>query len=66
MVRGLAAWLRPRKETLSMTDPTNTQAAHPAIVTATGVAQPPAADPTNTDAAHPATVSRPGPAAQTG
>jgi hypothetical protein len=48
-----------------MSDPTNTQAAHPAIVTATGVAQPPAPDPTGTDAQHPSIVSRPGSPAQT-
>ncbi len=43
-----------------MSDPTNTDAAHPSIVTATGVAAPPAPDPTNTDADHPSQVSRPG------
>jgi hypothetical protein len=50
-----------------MSDPTNTQAAHPSIVTATGAATPPAPtpDPTGTDAQHPSIVSRPGSAAQT-
>ncbi|MDX6640160.1 MAG: hypothetical protein QOF12_1171 [Solirubrobacteraceae bacterium] len=45
-----------------MTDPTNTDAQHPALVTATGPAQAPSAapDPTGTDAQHPALVTRPG------
>ena len=43
-----------------MTDPTNTDAQHPAIVTATGVAAPPAPTATNTDDQHPAIVTRPG------
>ena len=47
-----------------MTDHTNTDATHPALVTATGVAAPPTAgDPTGTDTQHPAIVTRPGPAA---
>jgi hypothetical protein len=43
-----------------MTDPTNTDAQHPAILTATGAAPPPAAGATNTDDEHPALVTRPG------
>ena len=46
-----------------MSDPTNTDAAHPALVTAAGVAvPPPAGDPTGTDSQHPAIVTKPGPA----
>jgi hypothetical protein len=43
-----------------MTDPTNTDAQHPAIVTATGDPPPVAGAATNTDDTHPAIVTRPG------
>jgi hypothetical protein len=45
-----------------MTDPTNTDAQHPAIVTVTGVAASPASGTTSTDDQHPAVATRPGPA----
>lgn len=41
-----------------MSDPTNTDAQHPAIVTATGTAAPVAAPVTETDDQHPALVTR--------
>lgn len=43
-----------------MTDPTNTDAQHPALVTVTGTAHPPAAAATGTDDQHPAIETRPG------
>jgi hypothetical protein len=43
-----------------MTDPTNTDAQHPAIVTVTGVPASPASGATSTDDQHPALVTRPG------
>ncbi|MCW2969490.1 MAG: hypothetical protein JWO23_617 [Solirubrobacterales bacterium] len=43
-----------------MTDPTNTDAQHPAIVTVTGVPAPPASGVTSTDDEHPALATRPG------
>jgi hypothetical protein len=45
-----------------MSDPTNTDAQHPAIVTATGPSAAPTGEPdaTGTDAQHPALVTRPG------
>lgn len=45
-----------------MTDPTNTDAQHPAIVTVTGVPDSPASGATSTDDQHPAVATRPGPA----
>ena len=45
-----------------MTDPTNTGAQHPALVTLTGVAAPPATGATSTADQHPAVATRPGPA----
>jgi hypothetical protein len=45
-----------------MTDPTNTDAQHPAIVTVTGVPASPAGGATSTDDQHPALATRPGPA----
>jgi hypothetical protein len=41
-------------------DPTNTDAQHPAIVTATGPPAPAAPSVTGTDDQHPALVTRPG------
>ena len=47
-----------------MSDPTGTDAQHPALVTVTGVAEPGRpADATGTDDGHPAIVTRPGPGA---
>jgi hypothetical protein len=43
-----------------MTDPTNTDAQHPVIVTVTGVPASPASGATGTDDQHPAVVTRPG------
>jgi len=43
-----------------MSDPTNTDAQHPAIVTATGAPSPVSGTATNTDDQHPALVTRPG------
>jgi hypothetical protein len=43
-----------------MTDPTNTNAQHPAIVTVTGVPASPASDATSTNDQHPAVATRPG------
>ncbi|HUE29109.1 MAG TPA: hypothetical protein VMP89_20205 [Solirubrobacteraceae bacterium] len=43
-----------------MSDPTNTDAQHPAIVTAAGADPAPAPGATNTDDQHPALVTRPG------
>jgi len=43
-----------------MTDPTSTDAQHPAILTAAGNAPPPASGATGTDDEHPALVTRPG------
>jgi hypothetical protein len=43
-----------------MTDPTNTDAQHPALVTAPGEAAPPAPRVTGTDDQHPAILTRPG------
>jgi hypothetical protein len=43
-----------------VTDPTNTDAQHPAIVTVTGVPASPASGATSTDDQHPAVVTRPG------
>jgi hypothetical protein len=43
-----------------MSDPTNTDAQHPAVVTASGRSQPPQPPATNTDDQHPAIVTRPG------
>jgi hypothetical protein len=43
-----------------MTDPTNTAAQHPALVTVTGVAAPPASGATSTKDQHPAVATRPG------
>jgi hypothetical protein len=43
-----------------MTDPTNTEAQHPAIVTVTGVPASPASGATSTDDEHPAVATRPG------
>jgi hypothetical protein len=43
-----------------MTDPTNTDAQHPAIVTLTGVPASPASGATSTDDQHPALATRPG------
>ncbi|HEX9482097.1 MAG TPA: hypothetical protein VF927_08360 [Solirubrobacteraceae bacterium] len=45
-----------------MTDPTNTDAQHPAIVTVIGVPAPPASGATGTDDQHPTVATRPGPA----
>jgi hypothetical protein len=45
-----------------VTDPTNTDAQHPAIVTVTGVPASPAGGATSTDDQHPALATRPGPA----
>lgn len=48
-----------------MSDPTGTDAQHPALVTVTGVAEPaPPAGATATDDGHPAIVTRPGPGAK--
>jgi hypothetical protein len=48
-----------------VSDATGTDAQHPALVTATGVAEPAApADATGTDDGHPAIVTRPGPGAK--
>jgi hypothetical protein len=44
-----------------MTDPTNTDAQHPAIVTVTGVPASSASGATSTDDQHPAVATRPGP-----
>jgi hypothetical protein len=47
-----------------VSDPSGTDAQHPALVTVTGVAEPPLAAPaevTGTDDGHPAIVTRPGP-----
>jgi hypothetical protein len=43
-----------------MSDPTNTDAQHPALVTATGAGMPAAQSETGTDDQHPAIVTRPG------
>jgi hypothetical protein len=43
-----------------VTDPTNTDAQHPAIVTVTGVPAPPASGATSTDDQRPAVATRPG------
>jgi hypothetical protein len=43
-----------------VTDPTNTAAQQPAIVTVTGVPASPASGATSTDDQHPAVVTRPG------
>ena len=43
-----------------MTDPTNTDAQHPALVTATGPATPEPPTPTGTDDQHRRSLTRPG------
>ena len=43
-----------------MTDPTNTDAGHPALVTASGSQAPPSPPATGTDDQHPAIVTHPG------
>jgi hypothetical protein len=43
-----------------MTDPTNTDAQHPAIVTVTGAPASPGGGATSTDDQHPAVATRPG------
>ena len=43
-----------------MTDPTDTDAQHPAIVTVTGAPASPASGATSTDDEHPAIATRPG------
>jgi hypothetical protein len=43
-----------------MSDPTNTDAQHPALVTVTGAAAPPPSGATSTAEQHPALATRPG------